>query len=583
MKPYNELTKGLLQEFSKIVGIEHSIVAKELRWPYAFGGTMIEPDWVPDIVLMPQNREQIAEILKLANKNKIPVTARGSGTSLSAGPLTPYGGIVLDLSLMNKILSIDIDNFMVEVEPGVICDDLNEKLKPYGFFFPPDPGSSSVATIGGMVATNAGGLQAFKYGVTKNYVLYLEVVFPNGKIMNLGTKTLKSVSSYNIKDLLIGSEGNLGVITKIGLRIRPLPKYRRLGFFIFEDLEDLTEAVLELRRNGIIPNLLEFMDKLTVKAIFEYLKDEFSEYPIGYALLAEVDGRNENAVEDEFFDLFKIIKNYKPILYRIAKNTEEREKFIGARKALLPALSTIGPNTCAEDCTIQITNFVEAIKRFEDLPNKLQITNIEMIIICHMEGNLHPVFIFNENDPRERKSFEKAINYLYKEIIIPLGGTITGEHGIGKVKTPYLELEHGPDVVELMCQMKKLFDPNMILNPGVGKGDIRPFPKSKSIRQLKNQPGKILVFNCMRCGFCSVICPSKVFYKFEAYSPRGRLSLLNGLIYGELNLDEHKLIRKILYACTLCGHCLITCPAGVETNDIFEKARESLCNSPTSQ
>ncbi|MHA1264407.1 MAG: FAD-linked oxidase C-terminal domain-containing protein [Candidatus Helarchaeota archaeon] len=583
MQPYNELTKDLLQKFRKIVGMDHSIIEKELRWPYAFGGTMIEPDWVPDLVLMPQNREQIAEILKLANKNKIPVTARGSGTSLSAGPLTPYGGIVLDLSLMNKILSIDIDNFMVEVEPGVICDDLNEKLRSYGFFFPPDPGSSSVATIGGMVATNAGGLQAFKYGVTKNYVLYLEVVLPTGKIMNLGTKTLKSVSSYNIKDLVIGSEGTLGVITKIGLKISPLPKYRRLGFFIFEDVEDLTEAVLELRRNGIIPNLLEFMDKRTVKAVFEYLKDEFSEYPIGYTLLAEIDGRNENAVEDDFSNLFKIFQKHKPILYRIAKNTEEREKFIIARKAVLPALSTIGPNTSAEDCTIQITNFIEAIKRFEALPQKLQITNIEMIMVCHMEGNLHPVFIFNENDPKARKNFQRALDYLYKEIIIPLGGTITGEHGIGKIKTPYLELEHGPDVVELMCQLKQLFDPNKILNPGVGKGDLRPLPKSDSIRQLKNQPGKILIFNCMRCGFCSVICPSKAFYKSEAYSPRGRLSILNGLIYGELNLNEHRLIQKILYACTLCGHCRIKCPSGVETNDIFEKARERLFQISTSQ
>ncbi len=574
MRPYNKLTKDLLQEFSRIVGTEHSILDKELRWPYVFGGTMIEPDWVPDLVLMPQNREQIAEILKLANINKIPVTARGSGTSLSAGPLTPYGGIVLDLSLINKILSIDIDNFMVEVEPGVICDDLNEKLRPNGFFFPPDPGSSSVATIGGMVATNAGGLQAFKYGVTKNYVLYIEVVLANGKILTLGSKVLKSVSSYNIKDLFIGSEGTLGVITKIGLRIRPLPQYRKLGLFIFQDVEELLEAVLQLRRKGIIPNLLEFMDKLTVKASFNYLKDEFLDYPIGYALLAEIDGKNESAVDDEFFNLFSVLKNHNPIFYKIANTSEEREKLIGARKAILPALSTIGPNTCAEDCTIKITDLVKVIKKFEDLPNQIDIQNIEMIMVGHMEGNLHPTFILNENVPKDRINFDKAIDYLYKEIIIPLGGTVTGEHGIGKVKTPYLELEHGSDVVELMCHIKKLFDPNMILNPGVGKGDNRPFPTSKSIRQLKNQPGKILVFNCMRCGFCNVICPSKVHYKSEAYSPRGRLSLINGLVYGELNLKEHGLIREILFACTLCGHCLIKCPAGVETYEIFERARE---------
>ena len=557
-----------------IVGEEHFIIKKELRWPYAFGGIMIEPNWVPDLVLMPQNRDQIAEILKIANENSIPVTPRGNGTSLSGGPLTPYGGVVLDLSLMNNIISIDIENFLVEVEPGVICDDLNEKLKPHGFVFPPDPGSSSVATIGGMVATNAGGLQAFKYGVTKDYVLYLEVVLPNGKFMRLGSKVLKSVASYNLKDLFIGSEGTLGIITKVGLKIRPLPKFRKLGLFIFDDVVDLTEAVLELRREGIIPNLMEFMDKQTVKAIFEYMKEEFLDYPQGYALLIEIDGKNKRAVDNEFFTLFGIFKNYNPSFSKIAKTPEERERLISARKAILPALSKIGPNTCAEDCTIQITDFVEAIKKFEDIPNKLDLPNIEMVMVCHMEGNLHPVFILNENDSQSRSNFEKALDYLYKEIIIPLGGSVTGEHGIGKIKTPYLELELGAEVVELMAQIKKLFDPNMILNPGNGKGDNRPFPKSNLVRKLKKDPRKILVFNCMRCGFCNVICPSKIHYKSEAYSPRGRLSLLNGLVYGELNFEEHGLIREILFACTLCGHCVIKCPAGVETNEIFERARE---------
>ncbi len=579
MQHYNKISNELMPQFRDIVGVENSFVSKEQLYPYLFGGTMIEPDWIPELVLMPQHPTQISEILKLANQYRIPVTPRGSGTSLSAGPLTPYGGIVLDLCLMNKVISIDIENFLVEVEPGVVCDELNEMLKPYGFFFPPDPSSSSVASIGGMVATNAGGLQAFKYGVTQNYVLYVEVVLPNGKLVTFGSKVLKSVSSYNLKDLFISSEGTLGIITKIGLKIRPLPKHRKLGFFIYENADDLTKAVLELRRNGIIPNLMEFMDKLTVSAIFDYLKGEFLDYPRGYALLIETDGRHQQAVEDEFSEICDIMKKYTPKLYQIAETNEERDKFIGARKAILPALSTIGPNTCAEDCTIQITSLVEFIRRFENLASKFP--NIKMILVCHMEGNLHPSFILNENDPKDRKSFEEALDCLYKEVIIPLGGTVTGEHGIGKVKTPYLELEHGPDVVDLMFQIKKLFDPNLILNPGNGKGDIRPLPKTESVRQMKNHPDKILVFNCMRCGFCNVICPSKLFYKSEAYSPRGRLSLLNGLIYGELTIQKHHLVREILDACMLCGHCLVKCPAGVETIEIFEKAREVLHAQPT--
>ncbi len=577
---YNSISEDLRKKFKNIVGKENFLIEKEHRWAYALGASMIEPEWIPDIILLPKNTGQISEILKLANEKKIPVTPRGSGTSLSAGTMTPYGGIILDLCSMNKILSIDIENFMVELEPGVICDDLNEKLKPFGFFFPPDPGSSSVATLGGMVANNGGGIQAFKYGVTKNYVLYVETVFPDGKILKLGTDVLKSVSSYNLKDLIIGSEGTLAVITKIGLKIRPLPKYRKLGFFIFDDIEKLTNSVLELRRNGIVPNMLEFMDKVFTKAVFDYMGGDFSKYPLGYALIAEMDGQSELAVNEEFADLFNIIKSHNPIFSKKAANMEERMIFITARKAVLPAITRLAPSFTAEDCTIKITDFVEAIKKIEEIPQKLNIPNIIAAVVCHiMEGNLHPTFIFNENDEKDRKDFEKALDYLYREVIIPLGGTITGEHGIGKLKTRFLELEHGVEVVDLMHSIKNLIDPNMIMNPGAGKGDKRPIPISNVFRGLKNQSGKILHMNCNRCGLCTVSCPSHLNYKSEAYSPRGRLSLLNGLVHGEINLEESKLINEIMHSCTLCGLCAIKCPSGVDTYRIFEKAREILHQS----
>ena len=410
-QPYNKITEDLLLKFKDIVDESCFLIEKEHRWTYTFGSSMIEPEWIPDLILMPQNTEQISQILKIADKNKIPVTPRGSGTSLAAGPLTPYGGIVLDLSWMNKILSIDIENNFVEVEPGVICDELNTHLRFFGYFFPPDPGSSSVATIGGMVATNAGGVQAFKYGVTKNYVLYLEVVFPNGKIMMLGSQVLKSVSSYNIKDLIIGSEGTLGVVSKIGLKIRPLPKSRKLGFFIFDDIDRLAEAVLEIRRKGIVTNLFEFMDKVTVSAVFNFLGGEFLKYPKEYVLLAEIDGMNEKAVEDEFYILFEIIKNQGSIFHKIAENLEEREILIGARKSAFPAYARIAPSVCAEDCTIKITDFAEVVKKIENIPEKLDIPNIVSAMVCHMEGNIHPTFIFNENDPKDRADFERAIDY----------------------------------------------------------------------------------------------------------------------------------------------------------------------------
>ena len=581
MEPhYNKISEELLKKFKKIVGKKFFFNNYEIRYSYAFGCSIFNKEWIPDLILIPQNTKQISEVLKLANENKIPITPRGSGTSLSSGSLSPYGGIILDLSQMKDILTIDIENNFVEVEPGVICDELNETLKPYGYFFPPDPGSSSVATIGGMVASNAGGIQAFKYGVTKNYVMYLEVVLPDGKILNLGSKVLKSVSSYNIRDLFIGSEGTLGVITKIGLRIRPLPKTRKLGIFIFENVDDLQDAVLELRRSGIVPNLLEFMDKLILKAVTEYLGGEFFDFPNGYALLAEVDGNSIREVDEAFTIMFDIIIQKNPIFNKVAMNEEERERLILARKANLPALSRVRPNTCVEDCTIRISEFSEVIKKIENIPKKINAKNLLVAIICHMEGNLHPTFLFNENDDRDVKDFEKAIDYLYKEIIIPAGGTLTGEHGIGKIKTPYLELEHDSDVINLMAQIKKLFDPKMILNPGIGKGDTRALITKNKKRTLKKQTERLLELKCMRCGFC-ISCPSRINYILETYSPRGRLSLLNGLVHGELKLTD--LIVKVLNTCTLCGLCQTKCPAGVNTTEIFEKAREIIHRKPKKQ
>ncbi|MFX1329272.1 MAG: FAD-linked oxidase C-terminal domain-containing protein [Promethearchaeota archaeon] len=568
---YNKISEDLANDFKEIVGEKFFYDNYEIRYSYAFGCSIFNQKWVPDLILIPQNTKQISEILKLANKNKIPVTPRGSGTSLSSGSLSPYGGIILDLNKMNEIYTIDIENNFVEVGPGVICDQLNETLKPYGYFFPPDPGSSSVATIGGMVASNAGGIQAFKYGVTKNYVMYLEVVLPDGEILNLGSKVLKSVSSYNIKDIFIGSEGTLGVITKIGLRIRPLPKTRKLGIFIFENVDDLQEAVLELRRNGIVPNLLEFMDKLILKAVSEYLGGEFLDFPNGYVLLAEVDGNSIIEVDEAFSNMFDIIIQKNPTFHKVAMNEEERERLILARKANLPALSRIRPNTCVEDCTIKISDFSNVIKKIEQIPIKIKAKNLLVAIICHMEGNLHPTFLFNENDEDDVKDFEKAIDHLYKEIIIPVGGTLTGEHGIGKIKTPYLNLEHESNVIDLMVKIKKLFDPNMILNPGIGKGDLRALTTQSQNRTLKKQNNMILELKCMRCGFC-ISCPSRLDFNLETYSPRGRLSLLNGLVHGELELSN--LIIEVLHTCTLCGLCQTKCPAGVNTTEIFEKARE---------
>jgi len=456
---YNKISEKLRQQFEEIVGKAYCFNETEIRWTYAFGGAIFEKEWMPELILIPQNSKQVSEILKLANKKRIPVTPRGTGTSLSAGTQTPYGGIVLELSQMNKIISISIQDNLVEVEPGVICDELNEILAPHGYFFPPDPGSSAVATIGGMVGNNSGGIQAFKYGVTKNYVLYLEVVLVDGRILTLGSNVLKSVASYSLKELFIASEGTLGVITKIGLRIRPLPTKRKLGFFIFDDIDDLTEAVIEIRKIGIVPNLLEFMDKYTMTAVYDYLGGEFKTYPDGNVLLAEIDGKNEKAVEEDFAVMFDIIIQKNPKFHKIAKTPEERETLIEARKNTLPALSRLAPTVGVEDCTVQMSKFAEVVKKIWEIPEKINAPNIGVAIVAHMEGNLHPTFMLNENNEKDVEDFDRAVDYLYEEIVVPAGGTITGEHGVGKIKSPYFESEHGEEVAKLTSQIKKMFDP----------------------------------------------------------------------------------------------------------------------------
>ncbi|MBD3256311.1 MAG: FAD-binding protein [Candidatus Lokiarchaeota archaeon] len=574
---YNKISRSLSRSLKKIVGKDFFFDDFTTRWTYGFGGTIFRKDWIPDLILMPHSTREVSQIMRLANKNNLAVTARGSGTSLSGGPLTPFGGIVIDLSDMNNIINIDIGNNIVEVEAGVICDDLNEELKHHNYFFPPDPGSSSVCTIGGMVATNAGGIQAFKYGVTKDYVLFLKCVLADGKIVELGSKVLKSVSSYNIKDLLVGSEGTLGVITKIGLRIKPLPKHRKLGFYLFESIEDLAKSVVNLRTSGLVPILLEFLDKTTTKTVFEYLGGEFNDFPKGYLLLADLETGHNSVVDSSFDTLHQIILNNNPILARIAENEEERDKLINARKAALPALTRLSPSYCLEDCTINMSSFAEVINKIEKIPFVLKIPNIKIATFGHMEGNIHPTFLFNENNPRDVIDFEKAIDYLYEEIVIPAGGTVTGEHGIGKIKTPYLLLEKDESVINTMVKIKKLFDPKEILNPGIGKGQKEMFKGKLSHRKLKNQPEKILALNCMRCGFCGPLCVSKKQYRSEAFSPRGRLSILNGIVYGDVEVNEFTI--KILHACTLCGQCLTSCPANVPTFHIFEKAREIIHDS----
>ncbi len=466
---YGKVTEALIKELESIVGAENVSTRPEEISCYARDSTIYI--YKPDVILRPRITADVASVLRLANTQRIPVTPRGGGTSAAGSPLPVAGGIVLDMSGMNKVISVDLDNQMVVTEAGVICDDLNEQLAPYGFFFPPDPASSPACTIGGMVNTNAAGNRTIKYGSTRDFVLWLEVVLPNGEIIHTGSKTLKSVSGFDLTRLIVGSEGSLGVVTNICLKIVPLPKHYATATLIYDSVEALARAANKIRRVGIVPEMLEFMDRKTTKAAFEYVG--VKDLPEGNFLLIDCGGAKEQ-VAPMIEQCVGLCQEEKPMYVDKTLDAGYRQRLITARKSALPALARLRPSTIIEDCTITPTRLPEAAGMIEGIPAKVGVEGFDLGNFGHIgDGNMHPTFIFDERIPDQRKAFFKGLDILYKEIVLPLGGSVTGEHGIGLVRALYIELEHGTSV-HLMREIKKLFDPNLILNPGKGKGG--PYP-----------------------------------------------------------------------------------------------------------
>lgn len=471
MVEYGVLTKPIIEEIEKTVGSKNVSVKKEDLICGSYEAVLMR--YMPDIIVVPKTTKHVSNILSLANRYRIPVTPRGAGTSVAGNSLPVLGGICLDMCSMNNILDFDESNQTVAVEPGLVCDSLNSYLANSGFFFPPDPASSPAATIGGMVANNSGGNRALKYGVTRDHVLWLEAVLPTGNVLRSGSETLKSVSSYDLTRLLIGSEGTLAVITKVGLRVAALPEAFTASLYIFDDIKEAVKTAVEIKSSGLLPAMLEFMDDTTSKASFEHANLDF---PVGYTVIAGCDGLNE-AVDKESKVIHEIVLKRKPLFAAKAGSAEERERLISARKAALPALSKVAPTVCMEDLTVPVTNIPEACEKIAKIPDKLEVP-IRISIFGHIgEGNLHPTFLFDGKEPKQRKAFLEALDILYKEVAIPLRGSVTGEHGIGILRGEYIQLEYDKKTVELMHGIKNLFDPNMILNPYKGKGGPWPIPE----------------------------------------------------------------------------------------------------------
>lgn len=467
---YGRVTERTIRELQDTVGAENVSLRDEELICYSRDSSLYE--YKPDVVVRPSSSEQVATILRLAGRETIPVTPRGAGTSSTGSPLPVKGGILLDMTAMDEILRIDVENMTVEVEPGMVCDSLNEVLFEYGYFFPPDPASSPACTIGGMVANNAAGNRAIKYGTTREHVLWLELALPSGKIIHTGSRTLKSVSGFDLTRLVVGSEGSLGVVTKICLKLTPIPESFATAVFTFDNVEPIARAVSKIRAAKILPDMLEFMSAKTAGAALEYMKTR--EIPPGNFLLIDCDGSKESTTRD-MNSCLPILKEFRPSYIQRTEDPSLREMLISARKAALPALSRLRPTTCMEDCTFPLSRLAEATTVIEDIPSKFASSNLDLANFGHLgDGNMHPTFMFDDRVEGERRAFQQGLDTLYRQIVLPLGGTITGEHGIGVVRAQYIEEEHGEEAVRLMRRIKELFDPKQILNPYKGKGG--PWP-----------------------------------------------------------------------------------------------------------
>jgi glycolate oxidase len=420
-----------------------------------------EHRYLPEGAVWPTTTEQVSAILKLASQEKIPVTPRGAGTGATGMAVPSGGGIVLDLVRMNKILDIRIEDRLAVVQPGVVYADLQKILAGQGFFFPPDPASGKVATLGGNVATNAGGIKGAKYGTTKDYVLGLEVVLPDGRVLRTGSNCMKSVSGYDLTHLLVGSEGTLGVITEIRLKVNPLPVVSSTALAAFDRLADAGRAVTQIMYSGIIPSVCEILDRQTINLLLRHTEVDL---PAAEAiLLVETDGYTPAETEFQMHKIIEVFQKNRAVQIKQAASAAEAESLWSARKSLGSVIMRFKPNFLVEDVTVPMSRITDLLEGIEAIGRQHA---LDLITFGHAgDGNLHPHVMYDGADLEEVNRVHQAAADLFR-LTCQLGGTLTGEHGIGLSKAPFMSLEHDSVALEVMRTLKQLFDPNNILNPG---------------------------------------------------------------------------------------------------------------------
>ncbi|MFO7984232.1 MAG: FAD-binding and (Fe-S)-binding domain-containing protein [Desulfatiglandaceae bacterium] len=540
---------------------------------------------VPDWVVFAHNAEQISAIMKLANTEKIPVTVQGSGTATTGASLPVEGGILLDVHTMNKILAVDKDNFYATVEPGVICNQLNARLAKEGLMFPPNPGSEAIATIGGMMSTNSSGHRAVKYGTARDYVKDLKVVLADGTMIETGFKTPKSSFGYDLNRVFTSSEGTLGVITEITVKIQAIPEYNALALAIFHDLFAAGNAVTEIIGSGIQLTACEILDNYSLKVVEEAINKDVSQ--IEAMLIIESDGAKETVTRD-MEQIGEICKKHGVEEFTWSDDPAKAGEIMEARGKLVPTLSRIKPGNrlvaISEDLGIPPTKIPEVIKRAQEISDKY---NLLITTFGHIgDGNVHTTFVTDMRSREEWDRLRPAADEL-AELALEMGGTVTAEHGTGLARNPYIEKQLGP-ALEVMRSIKTALDPNHILNPGkMGiekkKYDIYDYFAFKTFLE---HPEGVHSFGeavdnellaCIFCGFCRLGCPTFSVTHRESRNARGRNALAFNLLNGTLEPSEE--LAEAFYSCTTCQACTYFCPARVKVDEIVEGVRKKLYES----
>ena len=453
------IDKQAIEDIAKIVKTGRVLTEESDRYSYSFDASF--GTHLPDVVIQTQEVQELAALVRYANEHKIPVYPRGQSTSLSGGPLPVKGGMVFDLSVMDNILEVDEEDLVAVVSPGVLTSAIHAAAEKKGLMYPPDPSSSHVSTIGGNLAENSGGPRGLKYGVTKDYVIGLEVITPQGEIIKTGGRTVKNVTGYDLTKLIVGSEGTLGIITKAILRLIPKPPSSETVMAVFNSLVDSGRAISKVLSSGILPAKMELMDQASIVAVENY---QPSNLPVDAEaiILIELDG-HPAAVKEEAEQVAKVCREVGAREVIVPKTPQEKAEVWKARKLVSPAIVRIKPTKISEDATVPRSQIPEMCRRLQQIKEKY---NIHLVVFGHAgDGNLHPNIIADKSDTEEMQRVEQAVAEIF-QAAVELGGTLSGEHGIGTMKAPFMEMELGAAGLDMMKRIKEAWDPNNIMNPG---------------------------------------------------------------------------------------------------------------------